>query len=230
MQVDFFISALKLALSSKTLYVMGCFGAPMTEGNKERYKNNHSYNRQSARRAMIDAADADTFGFDCVNLIKGILWGWDGDTSKTYGGAVYLSNGVPDVSANQMLNYCSEVADFTSRPVERGEFVWMDGHCGIYVGDGYVIECSPKWNNGVQMTELSARKWLKHGYLQFVDYSGYEDPPHKDNEPDDWAKEACDWCVEEGFFSGDDTGDFKWHSTVTRQELAQVIYRAFGSD
>lgn len=39
MQVDFFISA----LSSKTLYVMGCFGAPMTEGNKERYKNNRAF-------------------------------------------------------------------------------------------------------------------------------------------------------------------------------------------
>lgn len=230
MQVDFFISALKLALSSKTLYVMGCFGSPMTEGNKERYKNNHSYNRQAARRAMIDAADANTFGFDCVNLIKAVLWGWNADLSDVYGGAEYKSNGVPDVSANQMINYCDQVADFSSRQVEKGEFVWMDGHCGIYVGDGYVIECTPKWKNCVQKTKLSDRVWLKHGFLPWVDYTEEPEEPVLDNTPDDWAKEACEWCTQEGFFSGDDKGDFKWHSTVTRQELAQVIYRAFGSD
>lgn len=230
MQVDFFISALNRAISSKTLYVMGCFGAPMTPSNKERYKNNHSYNMKAARRAMIDAASSDTFGFDCVNLIKAVLWGWNADLSDVYGGAEYKSNGVPDVSANQMINYCGQVADFSSRQVEKGEFVWMDGHCGIYVGDGYVIECTPKWKNCVQKTKLSDRVWLKHGFLPWVDYTKEPDEPVLDNTPDDWAKEACEWCVQEGFFSGDDKGDFKWHSTVTRQELAQVIYRAFGSD
>lgn len=59
----------------KTLYVMGCFGAPMTASNKKRYTQNHEYNRRPERTAMINAASADTFGFDCVCLIKGILWG-----------------------------------------------------------------------------------------------------------------------------------------------------------
>lgn len=66
------------AQNHKTLYVMGCFGAPMTAANKTRYTQNHKYNRQTARTAMIKAASADTFGFDCVCLIKGILWGWSG--------------------------------------------------------------------------------------------------------------------------------------------------------
>lgn len=223
MQVDFFISALKLALSSKTLYVMGCFGAPMTEGNKERYKNNHSYNRQAARRAMIDAADADTFGFDCVNLIKGILWGWTGDKSKTYGGAKYASNGVPDVGADKMITLCKSVATFYDRPVEPGEFVWMTGHCGVYVGDGYVIESSPKWANGVQKTKLYARNWKKHGYLPWVDYK--EVNTNMDNTPSDWAKEACAWAVKEGIFAGNTSGNMMWHSPVTREQLAVILYR-----
>ena len=84
-----FIEELKnIANKYKTLYVMGCFGAPMTEANKKRYTTNHSYNKQASRVKMINAATSDTFGFDCVNLIKGVLWGWKGDKTKTYGGAV----------------------------------------------------------------------------------------------------------------------------------------------
>ena len=49
----------------KTLYVMGCFGAPMNSKNKDRYCRNHSYNRQTKRTVKIKAATADTFGFDC---------------------------------------------------------------------------------------------------------------------------------------------------------------------
>ena len=78
-----------IAKNYKTLYVMGCFGAPMTAANKKRYTQNHSYNRQPTRTAMINAASADTFGFDCVCLIKGVLWGWNGDKNAIYGGAGY---------------------------------------------------------------------------------------------------------------------------------------------
>ena len=93
--------AIDIAKNDKTLYVMGCFGAPLTTANKKRYTTNHSYNKAAARLKMINAASEDTFGFDCVCLIKGILWGWCGDKSKTYGGAKYASNGVPDIGADR---------------------------------------------------------------------------------------------------------------------------------
>lgn len=64
-----------IAKNYKTLYVMGCFGAPMTAYNKKRYTQNNEYNRRPERTAMINAASADTFGFDCGCLIKGVLWG-----------------------------------------------------------------------------------------------------------------------------------------------------------
>ena len=38
-------AAENVAKNYKTLYVMGCFGAPMNETNKKRYCNNHRYNR-----------------------------------------------------------------------------------------------------------------------------------------------------------------------------------------
>ena len=76
-----------VATDFKTLYVMGCFGAPMTASNKARYCQHTDYNQQASRQRMINAASADTFGFDCVCLIKGILWGWNGNKNATYGGA-----------------------------------------------------------------------------------------------------------------------------------------------
>ena len=58
--------AIDIAKNYKTLYVMGCFGAPMTAANKKRYTTNHSYNKAAARVKMINAASEDTFGFVCV--------------------------------------------------------------------------------------------------------------------------------------------------------------------
>lgn len=170
-----FVSELKsIANNKKTLYVMGCFGAPMTAANKIRYTNNHEYNRKTARSAMIKSASADTFGFDCVGLIKGVLWGYNGDVNKTYGGADYASSGVPDINADTMITRCKDVStDFSN--ITMGEAVWIPGHIGVYIGDGKVVECSPQWRNGVQIT--SKRKWQKHGKLPYINYStkGEED-------------------------------------------------------
>lgn len=172
-----FVQKLKdVATNYKTLYVMGCFGAPMNSKNRARYCSNHSYNRQASRTRMIKAATASTFGFDCVCLIKGILWGWNGNKNKTYGGAVYESNDVPDIGANSMIKKCSDLSTDFSK-IEIGEAVWMEGHIGVYVGDGLVVESSPKWKNGVQITACNCdkdgynrRNWTKHGKLPYIEY------------------------------------------------------------
>ena len=119
---------------------------------------------------MIQSATSDTFGFDCSGLIKGVLWGWNGDKGKTYGGARYASCGVPDLSADAMIARCSGVStDFSN--IHVGEVVWLSGHIGVYVGGGKVVESTPSWKNCVQITALSARKWVKHGKLPYVNYS-----------------------------------------------------------
>lgn len=173
-------ACLDVAKNYKTLYVMGCFGAPLTGANVERYCNNHSYNKQANRTAMIKGRANQTppyFGFDCVCLIKGLLWGWNGNAGKTYGGAGYACNGVPDIGANQMINVCTDVSTDFSK-IEVGEAVWMGGHIGVYVGNGLAVECTPKWNNCVQVTACNtskppyhSRNWTKHGKLPYVEYS-----------------------------------------------------------
>ena len=176
--------AVDIAKNYKTLYVMGCFGAPLTGSNVSRYCNNHSYNKNATRTAMIKAAanqSPPVFGFDCVCLIKGILWGWDGDASRTYGGAGYAINGVPDIGADTMITKCTGVSTTGWDDMVIGEAVWMSGHIGIYIGDGLAVECSPKWENKVQITAVgnigskagyNTRRWTKHGKLPYVDYTG----------------------------------------------------------
>lgn len=167
-----------IANNYKTLYVMGGFGAPLTAANKKRYIANYAYNAQAARKKLINAASANTFAFDCVNLIKGILWGWDGNAKKSYGGAVYGSNGVPDTGADGMMSYCTGVSTNFSN-IEVGEVVHMNGHIGIYIGGGLAVECTPIWKDGVQITAVgnigkkkgyNTRTWTNHGKLKFIKY------------------------------------------------------------
>lgn len=174
-------ACLNVANNYKTLYVMGCFGAPMTAGNKTRYIQENSYNQNASRKAMITAASADTFGFDCVCLIKGLLWGWNGDASKNYGGASYCGNGVPDIGADQIIGKCSDVSTNFSK-IAVGELLWMKGHVGIYIGDGQAVECTPSWKNGVQVTTVrniksgTGHTWTKHGKLPYVKYDASATP------------------------------------------------------
>lgn len=177
-----FVDKLKdVATNTKTIYILGCFGAPMNLKNKKRYENNNDFNK--GRTPMIEACTPDTFGFDCVGLVKGILWGWNKDISKTYGGATYRANDVPDVGANTMIKLCTEVSTNFGN-IRIGEFVWMDGHCGVYIGDGLAIECTPKWENKVQITAVgnigkkngyNTRTWTKHGKLPWIDYTSNVD-------------------------------------------------------
>lgn len=102
--------------------------------------------------------------WDCSGLIKGILWGYPNNGK-------YKSNGVPDINANTIITKCKEVST-NFKSITVGEYVWLDGHCGIYIGDGKVIESSPIWEDGVQVTRLNQRNWRKHGFLPWVDYVG----------------------------------------------------------
>lgn len=193
MELDEFIKRLlDIAQHKKTLYVMGCFGSALTAANKVRYTHNHAYNMSAARTAKIMNASIDTFGFDCVNMIKGVLWGWEAKGAPfNYGGAIYKSNGVPDHGADQVMNKdCKDVSTDFSK-IEVGEAVWLKGHIGVYIGDGLVIECTPVWKDGVQITACAnigkktgypARKWKKHGKLPWIDY-GKETAPEEKEKP-----------------------------------------------
>ena len=175
---DFVSKLVNIANNQKTVYAWGMFGAPITKLNvhhkAKQYPSWYTEKKISTVFEPLYHNKPPAWGFDCVGLVKGVLWGWNGETEKTYGGAIYASNGVSDISADAMIDRCLQVEDnFNSIAV--GEYLWMKGHCGIYIGNGQVVESSPKWKNGVQITSLSARSWQKHGKLPYVIYDGIEE-------------------------------------------------------
>lgn len=173
-----FIAMLNKALSENTTYATGAFGASIGNfpSQLERYVKNTP---ELADTIKYRAAKPPCFAFDCVGLVKGILWDWCADETKVYGGATYKSNGVLDYSTDTLINKCTDVStDFTK--IEVGELLWLSGHVGVYIGNGYAIECTSAWDAKVQKTVVTnimkagngyrGRKWTKHGKLPWVEY------------------------------------------------------------
>ena len=159
-----------------------CYGFQVTTAtikSKSAQNLNGWYTKANiAKLEKVANRKPPVWGFDCVNLIKGILWGWWGNEEKEKGGAVYASNGIPDTNADGMIKRCGGVTtDFSD--VQIGEAVWMSGHIGVYIGDGLAVECTPRWKDGVQVTAVwnigkkdgyNGRTWTSHGKLPHVDY------------------------------------------------------------
>jgi phage tail-like protein len=178
-----------------TCYLYGGIGQIVTQSvvnaKAKQYPSFYTSARKANYTQYINSSKR-YWGFDCVNLYKSILWGWNGDESKSFGGAKYASNGVPDASADGLFSYCTSKSSTGWDNMMIGEALWMSGHFGLYVGNGKCIECSPRWNriglgtswgeewNGVMLTGVSncsncptdihTRKWTKHGKLPYIQY------------------------------------------------------------
>lgn len=204
MKVDEFVKQLRLAASVKSLYVRGAFGAPLNDTNKKRYTQNHKYNKKPDRTAKIMAASPDTIASDCSGIIKGVLWGWNNNTTKRYGGAEYKSNGVPDVDDAGMIKACKDATTDFSR-IEPGMLLWMSGHVGVYIGDGQAVESTPSFKDGCQITYVknlgynvgNCRKWTKCGHLPWVEYKSAIDKP-KPQDGSDTQPQAVYYTVVRG--------------------------------
>jgi hypothetical protein len=106
---------------------------------------------------------------DCVGLVKGVVW--QADFQGKYQAAT-------DLSANGMYQKCSVKGSIATFPEKPGLVVWKDGHIGVYVGNGVVVESrSVEW--GVVRTLLKDRPWTNWGECHLVDYT-----------PVDWQSRA----------------------------------------
>ena len=94
---------------------------------------------------------------DCIGLAKGYMWR-DEETGRQR----YKANGCPDASANGMYNRAAEKGGIASMPEIPGLMLHMDGHAGIYIGGGQVVEARG-FAYGVVRTELTKRPW-QHWY------------------------------------------------------------------
>ena len=105
---------------------------------------------------------------DCIGLIKSYAW-YNADSGEIVAG----SNGFTDCGANSIWNNVTESGSISSMPETPGLAVWMDGHIGVYIGNGEVIEAQGT-AYGVVKTELNGRgwtKWLKIPNIKYVNQS-----------------------------------------------------------
>ena len=101
---------------------------------------------------------------DCVGLIKG--YGWFDPESQTFR---YGSNGMPDTGANQMYYAATESGPISTIPEIPGLAVWHDGHIGVYIGGGQVIEAMGT-KYGVVKTQLAGRGWTNWLKIPYINY------------------------------------------------------------
>lgn len=107
---------------------------------------------------------------DCMGLVKGYGWFDASDGTIKYG-----TNGMPDFSADQMYNVAvslgAEHGTMEDMPEIPGLVLWMNGHTGVYIGNGYAVEAIGT-QYGVVRTETENRgwqAWYKIPYITYLD-------------------------------------------------------------
>ena len=172
-----FVYRLKNVLNLKTHYVMGGYGARL---GKDYVNYNKEYNKE--HRDEIESfynTDPITYAFDCVCLIKAVLfWRFSGDPLLEFGGSKFDKS--TDFPIATIKKNCTSSNDFEN--IEIGEILFIGtSHVGVYIGNGEVIECTPAWANGVQRTllpwrnttnyeKLPVRTWETHGRYNMIEY------------------------------------------------------------
>lgn len=155
----------KQAYAKKWGYVYGTYGEVLNESilttKISQFPEQVGENEEFIRQHWLGGRTAD-----CIGLIKGYAW-FNCDTGQIE----YRSNGVRDTGSDPMLDMATEKGTIDTMPDIPGIAVWMDGHIGIYVGDGQTIHAA-NTELGVIMTPLAQSgwtHWLKIPYISYPD-------------------------------------------------------------
>lgn len=154
-------------ISSKTLYY----------NKRKQYPSQYQWE--------LPKSQLNTRVFDCVGLIKAALWS-NADFKKN---PKYKPS--EDVSANGMYERCKTKGLIKNIPEVAGVLVFKDGHVGVYIGNGYVIEAKGhKW--GVVKTKLKDRPFTHWGYCPYIQYI-IDEKPKENNTPKYYPKCAASY-------------------------------------
>ena len=146
-------------------YVMGTYGRVLTESLLEA-KLQQLPDAIGPYEDFIRANYLGVRTADCVGLIKGYSW-YDIDTGEIR----YATNGMPDVSADQLYSRATEKGSMSTMPEIPGLILHFQGHVGIYIGDGYAIEARGT-RYGVVKTKVTSRNWTgwcKNPYITYME-------------------------------------------------------------
>ena len=143
-------------------YWYGTFGQTASASLLASKRNQYPQYYKQSKYKVVFTTQYGKRVHDCVGLIKGYLWSNSPTATPKY-------NVAQDVSANGMLAKCKEKGSISTMPDIEGVLVFMDGHVGVYIGGGYVIEAQGH-DEGVVKTALKSRKWKNWGKCPYITY------------------------------------------------------------
>ena len=144
-------------------YVWGTYGNVLTESLLA-YKVSQYPDGVGNHENFIRAHWLGGRTTDCVGLIKGYSWLSPETMTIDYG-----THGMPDIGANQMYYTARESGPISTMPDIPGLAVWHEGHIGVYIGGGQVIEAMGT-KYGVVKTELAKRNWTHWLKVPYISY------------------------------------------------------------
>ena len=149
-------------------YVYGTYGTVLSESmltaKMEQYPDEVATKEQFIRDTWLGKRTAD-----CVGLIKG--YGWFNTASQD---TEIGSNGMQDLSANGMYDAATVKGEISTIPETPGLAVWKDGHIGIYIGDGNVVEAYGT-ERGVIRSVLADGGWTHWLEVPSINYVEQEE-------------------------------------------------------
>lgn len=134
------------------------------------------------------------FSFDCWNLVKAVINGWQ--DIRVHGYYVKGFKVTGDIDGATILKKCTTKSkDFTKLNI-AGSYLYMKGHAGSYIGETLingryynVIECTGSWtrnvlyswvdNDGTRRRYKGGAKngkWTDWGLMCWVDYKTIPNP------------------------------------------------------
>lgn len=158
------------ALKEKWWYVWGTYGSLLTEELLEMKAKQYPQYNGGANKELHRQHLGQTVS-DCVGLIKGYCM-WNEKRDRP----IYTTN--LDYNTGMMYNAAAVKGPIGTIPDEPGICVYMQGHVGVYVGDGWVIECAG--GRGAVRTPLAgagATRWTAWFRCPFIDYGPQEEEP-----------------------------------------------------
>lgn len=116
-------------------------------------------------------AGKGVFGCDCIGLIKSYYW--SGKENGGTGSPKYGAAGFPDVNAGMMYSAAKVKGTIDTMPEIPGLIVYCRSHphVGVYIGDGWVIECTlSRRGDGVVKTRLKDWTWEHWFQCPYISY------------------------------------------------------------
>lgn len=146
-------------------YVWGTYGNvlrnPSLESLAEQYPEEVGERMEYIQEHWLGGRTAD-----CGGLIKGYVW-----LDAVSGEIRYATNGMPALRADEIYEVATEKGTIDAIPEIPGLAVWKQGHIGVYIGNGEVIEAMST-ERGVVRTNLidgTWTHWLKVPNITYIE-------------------------------------------------------------